>query len=102
MADFVKVAKVDEVQPGQALLVNIQGKRIAVFNLGGEFFALDNTCTHRGGPLAEGPIAGDEVICTWPGATYDIQTGDVLAPPAPHSFALYEIRLTTPAIEIDG
>jgi len=101
MADFVKVAKVDEVQPGQALLVNIQGKRIAVFNLDGEFFALDNTCTHRGGPLAEGTIAGYEVICPWHGATYDIRTGEVLAPPAPRGVARYGVRMTGTDIEVE-
>ncbi len=101
MSDFVKVAKSDEVQPGQAVLVNIQGKRIAVFNLDGEFFALDNTCTHRGGPLAEGTIAGYEVICPWHGATYDIRTGEVLAPPALRGVARYGVRVTGTDIEVE-
>ena len=48
MADFVKVAKINEIEPAQARVVDVQGKRIAVFNVDGEFFALDNTCTHRG------------------------------------------------------
>lgn len=63
MADFVKVTTTDEIEPGQARLVDVQGKRIAIFNVDGEFFAIDNTCTHRGGPLAEGAIAGHEVTC---------------------------------------
>ena len=49
MADFVKVAKTNEIEPGQAQLVDVKGKRIALFNGDGKFFALDNTCTHRGG-----------------------------------------------------
>ena len=101
MADFVTVAKIDEIKSGQALLVNIRGKHIAVFNLDGEFFALDNTCTHRGGPLAEGTIAGYEVICPWHGATYDIRTGEVLAPPAPRGVARYGVRVTDTDIEVE-
>ena len=63
MADFVKVAKTNEIEPGQARLVDVQGKRIALFNVDGTFFTLDNTCTHRGGPLAEAEISGHEVTC---------------------------------------
>lgn len=57
MADFVTVAKTHDIEPSQARLVEVQGKQIAVFNVDGTFFALDNTCTHRGGPLAEGEIS---------------------------------------------
>ena len=65
MADFVKVATTNEIEPGQARLVDVQGKSIALFNVEGQVFALDNTCTHRGGPLAEGEISGHEVTCPW-------------------------------------
>jgi nitrite reductase/ring-hydroxylating ferredoxin subunit len=57
-ADFVKVANTNEIEPGQARLVDVKGKEIALFNVDGELFALDNTCTHRGGPLAEGEVRG--------------------------------------------
>ena len=63
MADFVKVATTNEIEPGQARLVDVQGKRIALFNIDGTFFALDGTCTHKGGPLAEGEISGHKVTC---------------------------------------
>ena len=65
MADFVKVANTNEIEPGQARLVDVKGKQIALFNVDGQFFALDNTCTHRGGPLAEGEVSGHEVTCPW-------------------------------------
>ena len=58
MADFVKAARTTEIEPGQARLVDVKGKKIALFNVDGQFFALDNTCTHRGGPLAEGGCRG--------------------------------------------
>lgn len=76
-------------------------KRIAVFNVDGGFFALGNMCTHRGTSLAEGTIAGCEVICPCHGATYAIKTGEVLAPPAPRGVARYGIRVTGPDIAVE-
>jgi nitrite reductase/ring-hydroxylating ferredoxin subunit len=75
VAEFVKVAKANEIEPGQARLVDVKGKQIALFNVEGEFFALENVCAHQGGPLADGEISGHEVICPWHGATFDIRTG---------------------------
>jgi len=63
MGEFVKVASANEIAPGQARLVNIKGKEIALFNIEGTFFALENACTHEEGPLAEGEVEGHEVIC---------------------------------------
>ena len=59
MAKFVKVAKTSEIEEQSARCIEIEEKRIALFNLGGEFYAIDDTCTHRGGPLSEGTIEGD-------------------------------------------
>ena len=67
MGEFVKVASASEIAPGQARMVNIKGKEIALFNIEGSFFALDNACTHEEGPLAEGDIEGHEVTCPWHG-----------------------------------
>jgi nitrite reductase/ring-hydroxylating ferredoxin subunit len=63
MAEFVKVESGNDVAPGAALLVYIDGKDIALFNIAGAFFAIDNACTHEEGPLAEGEIEGHEVAC---------------------------------------
>jgi nitrite reductase (NADH) small subunit len=63
--EFVPVAKVSDVAPGSATTVVIDGREIAVFNVGGAFYALDNTCPHQGGPLAEGWIEGLTVTCPW-------------------------------------
>ena len=62
MAEFVKVAKTAEIEPGGARLVEVNGKQIALFNVEGQFFAIDNTCSHKGGPLAEGEVSGHVVI----------------------------------------
>jgi glycine betaine catabolism B len=101
MADYVKVATTTEIDPGQARLVDVKGKRIALFNVDGEFFALDNTCTHRGGPLAEGTVSGHEVTCPWHGSTFDIRTGEVVSPPAQRAVARYGVRVTGTDVEVE-
>ena len=87
MADFVKVANTNEIEPGQARLVDVKGKEIALFNVDGEFFALDNTCTHHGGPLAEGELAGHEVTCPWHGATFDVRARSLIIASKPEFLA---------------
>lgn len=101
MADFVKVAQTNELEPGQGRLVDVKGKRIALFNVDGNFYALDDTCPHRGGPLSEGPIAGEQVTCPWHGSKFNIRTGDVVGPPARQGVARYSIRVTGPDIEVE-
>ncbi|MFZ1896004.1 MAG: non-heme iron oxygenase ferredoxin subunit [Rhodoplanes sp.] len=101
MADFVKVANTNEIEPGQARLVDVKGKEIALFNVDGQFFALDNTCTHRGGPLAEGEVWGHEVTCPWHGATFDVRTGEVVGPPAERAVVRYGVRVTGTDIEVE-
>src|SRR5262249_61882334 len=83
MSRLVKVAETKEVAPGTGKVVDAEGRRIALFNVAGTFHAIDNTCTHRGGPLGEGGLAGEGVTCPWHGARFSVKTGDVLAPPAP-------------------
>ena len=72
MAEFVKVASTNEIASGQARLVNIKGKEIALFNIEGTFFAFENAYTHEEGPLAEGEIEGHEVTCPWHGARFKL------------------------------
>ena len=74
MAQFIKVASAADLAPGEAKCVEVAGKKIALFNLEGTFYAIDDTCTHRGGPLSEGEVSGEEVTCPWHGA----KTGAVL------------------------
>lgn len=100
MAEFVKVAKRSEIEPGQARLVEAQGKQIALFNVGGQFCALDNNCTHRGGPLADGELSGYEVTCPLHGARFDVRTGEVLGPPAEEAVACYSVRVSGEDVEV--
>ena len=76
MADFVKVASLSEVVPGSAKAVEVGDKTIALFNVDGTVFALDNTCLHQGGPLGEGMLEGDVVTCPWHMWEYNVRTGE--------------------------
>jgi NAD(P)H-dependent nitrite reductase small subunit len=94
MTDFVKVAQVADVPPGQGKLVLVNDREIALFNLGGRIFAIDNICPHRGGPLAEGVLEGNTVICPWHGWRFDVTTGqNPIIPPA---------RVDTFEVKVEG
>jgi 3-phenylpropionate/trans-cinnamate dioxygenase ferredoxin subunit len=101
MPKFVEVAKKSEIPDQSAKCVEVEGKRIALFNLGGEFYAIDDTCTHRGGPLSEGSLEGKEVECPWHGARFNIKSGEVTAPPAPKGVTRYTVRVTGDVVEIE-
>ena len=91
---LVKVATRSELPAGAALLVEAAGKQIALFNAGGAFYAIDNTCKHRGGPLAEGDVDGTTVTCPWHGWEYDITTGANLDDPS--------VKLGCYPVKLDG
>jgi nitrite reductase/ring-hydroxylating ferredoxin subunit len=75
MADYVTVASVDDVPAGSSKVVLADGRLLALFNVDGTFYALDNTCLHRGGPVGEGDLEGTVVTCPWHGFQYDVTTG---------------------------
>ena len=75
MPQSVKVAVRAEVPPGGKKLVDLDGRAIALFNVDGRFYAIDDVCTHDGGPLAEGDLDGAEIRCPRHGARFDVRTG---------------------------
>ena len=94
MSELVKIATVDEVSVNSSKLVEIEGIRIALFNLNGEFYAIEDICTHDGGPLVEGEIVnGHEVRCPRHGARFDIRTGAALSFPAFESTTAYDVYI---------
>lgn len=101
MAAFVKVASTGELTPGQAKRVEIQGKRIALFNRDGAYHAIEDACPHRGGPLSEGQVEGTAVICPWHGAKFDMTTGQVLGPPARAGVASFRTRVSGSDVEVE-
>ncbi len=100
MAGFVKAAKAQDVALGSGKRVEVGGKKIAIFNVDGKYFAIDDTCTHRGGPLSEGGLDGKEVTCPRHGAVFDVTTGEVLGPPAPKPVSRYDVWISGNDIEV--
>lgn len=93
MPRFVKVAKIGEVPEGTARRVDVDGRRIALFNLAGVFYALDDTCSHAEASLSEGAIVGDCVVCPRHGARFSIKTGEARSLPAWAPVDTYEVRV---------
>ena len=82
MADFVRVADVSELPDPGKLLAEIDGEVIALFHVEGRFYAIDDVCTHDGGPLVDGELVGHKIACPRHGAKFDIRTGAALSMPA--------------------
>ncbi len=93
MPKFVRVAKASEIGPGQKKIVEVEGTLVVVVNLDGEFYAIEDVCTHDGGPLGEGRLDGEEIICPRHGARFDVRTGDALTLPAFEPVPTYEVRV---------
>ncbi len=97
---FVGVARVGEIADGGVKVVRIEDQAIAVFRLGGEYFALDDVCTHDGGPLAEGVIEGDQIECPRHGARFSIRSGEALCLPATGAVTTYAVRIEGDEIQV--
>ncbi len=90
---LLRVGEIDDVMPGTGRVIKAGEQTLALFNLGGTFYAIDNRCTHVGGPLGEGAVEGKVVTCPWHGSRFDITTGEVVGPPAKRSVASYPVRV---------
>lgn len=93
MAQYYRVAGVDEIPPGRGRCFVVDGRRIAVFRVEDEFFAIDDRCTHAEASLSEGDVWGHEVACPRHGATFDLRTGEATALPAVEPVRTYEVRI---------
>lgn len=104
MERFVEVAKVADLAEGAVMVVDVSGHRIAVANVGGTFFAVDNECPHRGGFLGEGEINPDwsawALECPRHGSVFDVRSGEVLNPPAATGVRTYPVEVDGEAVRI--
>lgn len=101
MAEFKTVAKVSDLAPGQLKQIELDGnRRVCLANVEGTFYAMGGTCTHDGGPLAEGELEGTVVTCPWHGAMFDITSGEVQGPPADDSEPTYQVRVEGSEVQV--
>ena len=97
---FVTVARVGEVPVGGVKVVRVDDQAIALFHLESGYFALDDLCTHDGGPLAEGRLEGDVIECPRHGARFDVKSGAVLCLPATAPVPTYAVRIEGDRIQV--
>lgn len=100
MSDWVSVAKVGDLAPGSHRVVDVDGAAVVVFNLGGEYFAIEDVCTHDGGQLTGGTIEGGEIVCPRHGARFSIRTGEALTAPAYEPIAKFPVRVENGVIQV--
>ncbi|HWS27263.1 MAG TPA: non-heme iron oxygenase ferredoxin subunit [Xanthomonadales bacterium] len=93
MSDWIKVAACAELGPGSWRVLDVDGAQVAVVNVDGEFFAIEDVCTHDGGELTGGQICGFEIECPRHGARFDLRTGAALCAPAYEPTAVFPIRI---------
>jgi 3-phenylpropionate/trans-cinnamate dioxygenase ferredoxin subunit len=93
MSKFVSVASVNDLPDPGRMLVEVDDRMIALFHVGGKFYAIDDVCTHDGGPLAEGRLEGFAIVCPRHGAKFDIRDGRVLSMPATMPTIAHEVKI---------
>ncbi len=101
MPERVTIANVEDVPPGRGVAVNVEGLRIAVFNVDGTYYAIDDTCTHADASLAEGSVDGTTVECALHGARFDLRTGEAVGPPADRPVTAYQVHVEDGKIQIE-
>jgi 3-phenylpropionate/trans-cinnamate dioxygenase ferredoxin subunit len=100
MSDWITVAAVDELRPGEWRVVAAEDTQIVVFNLDGEFYALEDVCTHDGGRLTGGHMEGDHIVCPRHGAHFCIRTGEALTAPAYEPTAKFPVRIEDGHVQV--
>jgi 3-phenylpropionate/trans-cinnamate dioxygenase ferredoxin subunit len=101
MAEWVKVAEVGELAPGEKKQIELDGLGIALFNIDGEYYAIEDVCTHDGAPLGHGQFVGEEITCPRHGARFHVKTGAALCMPAFEPVDTYPVRVEGNAILVE-
>src|SRR5437870_1552796 len=102
MDAWVTVAPVAELPPGTWRTLDVDGVQIAVFNVDGNYYAIEDVCTHDGGILTGGQVEGEEVTCPRHGARFSLVTGAALSPPAYEDVATFPVRVEGGVVQVRG
>ena len=101
MAEWIKVGEVGSPAPGQIQVITPRGERIALANVDGEYYAIDDVCTHDGGALDQGELDGPEIECPRHGARFDVRTGKVTQLPAFSPVETFPVRIQDGTVLVD-
>jgi 3-phenylpropionate/trans-cinnamate dioxygenase ferredoxin subunit len=100
MSEWINVIQQTVLADGEHTVVDVDGTDVAVFKLNGQFYAIEDVCTHDGAELASGKLDGDEIICPRHGARFCIKTGVVKSPPAYEDIACFPTRLENGFVQV--
>lgn len=100
MSDWIDVAAQSEFTAGTWRSADVDGTLVAVFNLDGEYYAIEDVCTHDGGILTGGMLENDEIVCPRHGARFSVRTGEVLAPPAYEDVRTFPVRVDAGKVQV--
>lgn len=98
--EFVKLAEAVDVAPGQVKVYEVRGRRIALCNVDGTFYAIDDVCTHDGGPLDQGELEGHQIECPRHGARFDVRSGRALTLPAVMPVHSYPVQVEDGVVKV--
>jgi 3-phenylpropionate/trans-cinnamate dioxygenase ferredoxin subunit len=100
MSAWMAIARADELGPGEWRTADLDGTRIAVFNLDGKYYAIADVCTHDAGQLTGGTIDGDVIVCPRHGARFCIRTGEALSAPAFEPTDTFPVRIEGGEVQV--
>lgn len=98
--EFVEIAPVSELPNGERLFVELGDKPIVIFNIAGQFFAIGDVCTHDDGPLGDGMLEGNNIVCPRHGAEFDVRTGQAMQMPAVADIPAYPVKIIDGMIQV--
>lgn len=102
MTNWLDINVVDNMPDGSVTLTDVDDCEVAVFNISGKFYAIEDVCSHDGGTLADGEVDGYEIECPRHGARFDLRTGKVTAPPAVAAIRTFEVRIHAGRVQVSG
>lgn len=100
MTDWIDVIDENALADGENVIVDVDGTEVAVFKVDGEFFAIEDVCTHDGAEIASGELIGDEVVCPRHGARFCVKTGAVKSAPAYEDIASFPVRIEKGKVQV--
>jgi len=98
--EFIPVAEVSELPPGERLFLSIGNQPVVVLNIAGELFAIGDVCSHDSNPLDDAPVEGEAIVCPRHGARFDLRSGKALCLPAVDDIPTYPVRVKDGKIEL--
>ena len=100
MSEWIDVAAVDSVADGENVIVDVDGTDIAVFKIDGQFYAIEDVCSHDGAEIASGELRGDEIVCPRHGAKFCVRTGEVKCAPAYENIDTFPVQIVDGRVQV--